>query len=83
MRGGRADAGNVRRTRLALSGALGLSAPFVRNGRGSLRWWVRGGHATQGKATPSEMDAVYTPERASALDLGLTASITLQLLFES
>jgi hypothetical protein len=44
--------------------------------------------ATQGldwsplKVDPSELAAVYTPEQAAALDLGLTASIKLQLWFD-
>ena len=37
---------------------------------------------TQLKATPSELAAVYTPEQAAALDIGLTASIKLQLMFD-
>jgi osmotically-inducible protein OsmY len=34
------------------------------------------------KVTLSEVVAAYTPEQAAALDLGLTASIKLQLLFD-
>jgi osmotically-inducible protein OsmY len=32
--------------------------------------------------TPAEAATVYTPEQAAALDVGLTASVKLQLLFD-
>jgi hypothetical protein len=37
---------------------------------------------TQSWPTLSELSAAYTPEQAAVLDLGLTASITLQLLLD-
>jgi hypothetical protein len=82
-RGGHAARRDGVLVRLALSGAGAPATLFV---------WVAAtsacGQATQGldgtqlKATPSELAAVYTPEQAAALDLGLTASIKLQLLFD-
>lgn len=41
-----------------------------------------GSETTRRTITPSEAAAVFTPEQAAALDLGLTASIKLQLLFD-